>query len=98
MPALRRGAPIEHGAFEGGIGAWVGYPRARLLIAEGGKFREFAAAPFADLLGEFRLEIGEEGKGLHRAPFLAHEDQRYLRREEIDGCRDADRFRCRQAR
>src|ERR1019366_10026428 len=58
--------------------------RPLLRIGEFRKPREFLTAAFAYRLGEISVEIAEEREPLLCAPFLAHENHRRLREQQID--------------
>lgn len=60
-------------------------------IGERGEGGEFAAAAFAHRCGERAAMIGEELERLRRAAFLAHEQQRNLRRKQRERARRAQR-------
>ena len=59
---------------------------------------EFALAALAHGVGQFAFEVAEERKGLGRAPFLAHEQQRRRRLQQQHCQRRFDRCGLRQRR
>ncbi len=59
-------------------------PPARDRRIELGEAREFLTTSVADGFRQFAFEIAEERERLLRPPFLAHEQHRRLRQEEID--------------
>ena len=61
-------------------------------VLELGEAGELLAPAFAHGVGEFGAEIAEEREGLRRAPFLAHEQHRDLRQQQIDRGDRAHRF------
>ena len=58
--------------------------------------REFLAPAFSHRLRQLSIEVAEKEEWRRRAPFLAHEQHRYLRREQVDARKRADRLRGRQ--
>src|SRR6516225_11660521 len=79
--------PVELGHLEGRRQGRVGDALARRRIAEFGVLRKLATPPFAHSIRQTRLEIAEEQKRRRARPFLAHEQERNLRRQQND--RDA---------
>ena len=70
-----------------GKGAGRLVTRPRLAILRG----EFAPPALLDRDRQLAVKIAEEGESLGAAPFLAHEQQRDLRRQQSDGQRRLDR-------
>ena len=76
--------PVELGLLEGRGQGRVGDVLAGGLVAEFRELGEFPASPLAHRICETRLEIAEEQEGSRATPFLAHEQQRDLRRQQHD--------------
>jgi len=77
--------PVELGPFEGRGQGRVGDALARRRSAEFGVLGKLASPPFAHSVRETRLKIAKEQKRLVARPFLAHEQERDLRRQQNDG-------------
>ena len=76
--------PVEHRQAEGLLRRRIGDLPLAVLLGEGFEVRELAPAPVADGARQLRIvrEIDEEQEGRRGRPFLAHEEQRDLRREQ----------------
>ena len=104
-PGQRRAAPAAGGtaracrhrrrrgpaALEGRERVGIGDRFGRLAVVEAGEGRELAPPPFAHRLGQLAVMVGEEQEGRAAAALLAHEDQRDLRAEELQGDRGLER-------
>src|SRR5580704_8463542 len=64
-------------------GVGIGKLGEKRLIGKLRKARELAPPPVANGLGELWVVIGEEQKRSFARRLLAHENQRYLRTEEL---------------
>ena len=84
--AVRARAPTSRGGDAAKLarGRRVGDAALRRRFAEFGELREFALAPLPDRFGQLRLEITEKQERSRCCPFLAHEQQRDLRRQQHD--------------
>ena len=69
------GGPVDPGGGEGAGVVGIGDVGAHRGVLEGGEVAELAAAALADQIGEFAVEVGEEGERALLAPFLAHEEE-----------------------
>src|SRR5205085_11631660 len=85
--ARRSAARIGSGPrlFERRRCVWIGNFLAPLRVSERRKAGELAAPSLAHRLGQFAMVIGEELKRCWAGVFLAHEDQRNLGRQELQG-------------
>ena len=81
----REGGPVELGRREGALRRRVGDEVAGGLVAEGRDVLELLASPVAHRLGGVAGEVAEEREGRRRIPFLAHEQHRHLRQQQVDG-------------
>ena len=88
--APRRSVPVELGGKERRLGEGIGDLRRRAPIDEFREPRKLLSPPFAHGLGQVAVEIAEERKRLTCAPFLAHEQHRDLRDDEIDARERSD--------
>src|SRR5271170_8115495 len=86
-------APIEFGCKEGSLGGRIGDLRHPLRIRELRKARKLLAPPFTHGVGQLPAVVGKKEEWRRRAPFLAHEQHRYLRREQVDACQRPDSLR-----
>ena len=75
------------------MSARIGDLRHSLRIGELGKAREFLAPSLSDRLRQLSAEVAEKEEWRRRAPFLAHEQHRDLRREQVDAGERADDLR-----
>ena len=72
-------------AAEGGLGIRIGNALARGRVGETGEAGELAPPAFGHGAGQFGAEVAEEQERLGGGEFLAHEQQRRLRREQQHG-------------
>ncbi len=68
------------------------------LVLEFREARKFPATAGAHGGAQLPGKIAEEQKGLGRGPFLAHEQHRYLRQQQIEGRNGTQRGGCRNLR
>ena len=97
LPA-RASLPVELGRGKGRVGQRVGDALARRRVLELRKAGELVAPALAHGIGEIGPEIAEEREGLRRRPFLAHEQHRHLRQQQVDGGDGAHRLGRRRGR
>jgi hypothetical protein len=77
---------------EGLLRRRVGDALPRRGVLEFWEAGELLAPSLAHRLGQLRPEVGEEGEGLRRRPFLAHEQHRHLRQQQVGGGHRAHRL------
>src|ERR1700676_1927643 len=79
---VRQLAPVEPRGLEGGGRIGIGNAILGSGAAELGKPLEFTPPSIPNGSPQFALEIAEEAEWASRAPFLAHEQERHMGREQ----------------
>ena len=88
--------PVEACRLERGARVRIGDQSARCGRREALETRELPAPALAHCRGEFVAEIAEERERARSAPFLAHEEHRYLGQQQAAGVDRAHRLGCGQ--
>ena len=87
-----RSLPVELGRGKGRFGHRVGDALAHRRVLELREAGELVAPALAHGVGQIGPEIAEERERLRRRPFLAHEQHRHLRQQQVDGGDGAHRL------
>ena len=95
---LLRDRPVQSRRLEGRERVRIRNVRPRRFAGELGKLPELAPAALAHGVRHLVVEIGEKAERLRRAPFLAHEQERNVGREQEHRLHGLDRAVLRKVR